>query len=263
MKPEAELDEEDEDGGQDDDSKSKKSKRGAELCPAAGPGSCVIHDITPAGQTEGRKACRHHVAVPPGMDVEEIKAPPPARTPAKEYKFVLDPFQRAAVNSLEKGQSVLVSAHTSAGKTAVAEYAIAMALRDKQRVVYTSPIKALSNQKFRELTDEFADVGLMTGDVTINPEASLLGMTTEILRSMLYRGSELMREVVWIIYDEIHYMRDRERGVVWEESIVLVPSKIRFVFLSATIPNAPDFACWVARVHMQPCNLAWRFRCVL
>ncbi|KAJ1469732.1 P-loop containing nucleoside triphosphate hydrolase protein, partial [Baffinella frigidus] len=89
---------------------------------------------------------------------------------------------------------VLVAAHTSAGKTAVAEYAIAMALRDNQRVVYTSPIKALSNQKFRELTDEFQDVGLMTGDVTINPDATLLVMTTEILRSMLYRGSELVRE---------------------------------------------------------------------
>ena len=256
---EQDEDEEDEDGeeGGDEDKKTKKSKKDVDLCPAAGPGSCVIHDITPPGQTEGRKACRHHVAVPPGMDIEDITAQPPARTPAKEYKFVLDPFQRAAVNCLEKGQSVLVSAHTSAGKTAVAEYAIAMALRDKQRVVYTSPIKALSNQKFRELTDEFTDVGLMTGDVTINPEASLLVMTTEILRSMLYRGSELMREVVWIIYDEIHYMRDRERGVVWEESIVLVPSKIRFVFLSATIPNAPDFACWISRVHMQPCNVVY------
>jgi hypothetical protein len=161
------------------------------------------------------------------------------------------------VSCLEKQQSVMVAAHTSAGKTAVAEYAIAMALRDNQRVVYTSPIKALSNQKFRELTDEFQDVGLMTGDVTINPDATLLVMTTEILRSMLYRGSELVREVVWIIYDEVHYMRDRERGVVWEESIVMVPSSIRFVFLSATLPNAPDFASWVARVHMQPCNVIY------
>jgi ATP-dependent RNA helicase DOB1 len=248
---------EDDEEGEGGNAGTKKSKKFAELCPAAGPGSCTIHDITPANQTEGRKACRHHVAVPPGMDLEVIRAPPPARVPAKEYKFELDPFQRAAVNCLEKGQSVLVSAHTSAGKTAVAEYAIAMALRDKQRVVYTSPIKALSNQKFRELTDEFTDVGLMTGDVTINPEASLLVMTTEILRSMLYRGSELTRELVWIIYDEVHYMRDRERGVVWEESIVLVPSKIRFVFLSATIPNAPDFALWVARLHMQPCNVVY------
>lgn len=93
----------------------------------------------------------------------------------------------------------------------VAEYAIAMALRDKQRVIYTSPIKALSNQKYRELLIKFKDVGLMTGDVTISPNASCLVMTTEILRSMLYKGSEVMREVGWVIFDEIHYMKDKER----------------------------------------------------
>lgn len=88
-------------------------------------------------------------------------------------------------------------------------YAIAMALRDKQRVIYTSPIKALSNQKYRELSEEFNDVGLVTGDVTLDPHASCVVMTTEILRSMLYRGSEIMREVGWVIFDEIHYMRDK------------------------------------------------------
>tara|TARA_B110000459_G_C16580623_1_gene481113 strand:- start:1519 stop:1860 length:342 start_codon:yes stop_codon:yes gene_type:complete len=101
----------------------------------------------------------------------------------------------------------MVAAHTSAGKTVVAEYAIAMALRDGQRVVYTSPLKALSNQKFRELKEEFTDVGLMTGDTVINETASCLVMTTEVLRSMLYRGGEVMREVGWVIFDEIHYMR--------------------------------------------------------
>jgi ATP-dependent RNA helicase DOB1 len=128
---------------------------GSPLCPAAGPGSVQIHDITPADAESGRKAHRHHVAVPPTMTIEEVLRATPPLAPAKEYSFQLDPFQSAAVKCLERGQSVLVSAHTSAGKTAVAEYAIAMALRDKQRVVYTSPIKALSNQKFRELTDEF------------------------------------------------------------------------------------------------------------
>ncbi|CAE7936852.1 mtr4, partial [Symbiodinium sp. KB8] len=131
--------------------------------------------------------------------------------PAKTYPFTLDPFQQEAIGCLERDESVLVSAHTSAGKTVVAEYAIAMALRDKQRVIYTSPIKALSNQKYRDLYEEFSDVGLMTGDVTISPNASCLVMTTEILRSMLYRGSEILREVKWIIFDEIHYMRDSER----------------------------------------------------
>lgn len=129
--------------------------------------------------------------------------------PAKKYPFKLDPFQKEAINCIDNNQSVLVSAHTSAGKTVNALYAIAMALRDNQRVIYTSPIKALSNQKFRELSDEFHDVGLMTGDVTLNPDASCIVMTTEILRSMLYRGSEIMREVGWVIFDEIHYMRDK------------------------------------------------------
>jgi hypothetical protein len=90
--------------------------------------------------------------------------------------------------------------------------------------------------------EEFSDVGLMTGDVTIAPNASCLVMTTEVLRSMLYRGSEIIREVAWVIFDEIHYMRDRERGVVWEESIIMMPHNVRFVFLSATIPNSKEFA---------------------
>lgn len=141
-----------------------------------------------------------------------------------------------------------MAAHTSAGKTAVAEYAIALSKRDNQKVIYTSPIKALSNQKFRELSEEFGDVGLVTGDVSINQNAACLVMTTEILRSMLYRGSEIIREVAWVIFDEVHYMRDKERGVVWEETIILLNEKIRFVFLSATIPNAPEFAEWICKI---------------
>ncbi|KAL8003220.1 putative Helicase superfamily, ATP-binding domain, ATP-dependent RNA helicase Ski2 [Plasmopara halstedii] len=180
-----------------------------------------------------------------------------AKNPAKTYPFTLDPFQQQAVDYIEAGESVLVSAHTSAGKTAVAEYAIAKSLRDKQRVIYTSPIKALSNQKYRDLEEEFGDVGLMTGDITINPSATCLIMTTEILRSMLYRGSEIMREVAWVIYDEIHYMRDKERGVVWEESIILLPHKVRFVFLSATIPNSKEFAGWICHIHHQPCHVVY------
>ena len=179
------------------------------------------------------------------------------RPPAKVYPFTLDPFQQTAINYVEKNESVLVAAHTSAGKTVVAEYAIAKSLRDGQRVVYTSPIKALSNQKYRDLQEEFDDVGLMTGDITINPSATCLVMTTEILRSMLYRGSEVMREVAWVIYDEVHYMRDKERGVVWEESIILLPHKVRFVFLSATIPNARQFVSWIAKIHHQPCHVVY------
>ena len=143
---------------------------------------------------------------------------------------------------------MLVAAHTSAGKTVVAEYAIALSLKNKQRVIYTTPIKALSNQKYREFYEEFSDVGLMTGDVTINPTASCLIMTTEILRSMLYRGSEVMREVGWVIFDEIHYMRDKERGVVWEETIILLPNEVKYCFLSATIPNSREFAEWIVKI---------------
>ncbi|CAM9104113.1 unnamed protein product [Choristocarpus tenellus] len=181
----------------------------------------------------------------------------PSAKPAKEYPFILDPFQKQAIQYIERNESVLVSAHTSAGKTVNAEYAIAKCLRDKQRVIYTSPIKALSNQKFRDLQEEFGDVGLMTGDITINPSATCLIMTTEILRSMLYRGSEVMREVAWVIYDEIHYMRDKSRGVVWEESIILLPHKVRFVFLSATIPNSKEFCGWIAKTHHQPCHVVY------
>jgi ATP-dependent RNA helicase DOB1 len=162
-----------------------------------------------------------------------------------------------SIAAIERNESVLVSAHTSAGKTVVAEYAIAQSLKEKQRVIYTSPIKALSNQKYRELAAEFKDVGLMTGDVTINPTASCIVMTTEILRSMLYRGSEVMREVAWVIFDEIHYMRDKERGVVWEETIILLPDKVHYVFLSATIPNALQFAQWITKIHTQPCHVVY------
>lgn len=201
---------------------------------------------------------RHQVALPPAFSgYVPLSQHVPPDPPAREYPFTLDPFQRTAIHSIQRGESVLVSAHTSAGKTVVAEYAIAQCLKNGQRVVYTSPIKALSNQKFRELTADFGDVGLMTGDVTINPSASCLVMTTEILRSMLYRGSEIMREVAWVVFDEIHYMRDKERGVVWEETIILLPRKVRYVFLSATIPNAFQFASWIATTHNQPCHVVY------
>ncbi|XP_071837928.1 exosome RNA helicase MTR4-like [Apostichopus japonicus] len=204
---------------------------------------------------EAEEGCTHEVSIPTEDEFEPLK--PSGNKPAKDYPFILDPFQREALKCLENSQSVLVSAHTSAGKTVVAEYAIAMSLRDKQRVIYTTPIKALSNQKYRELFEEFQDVGLMTGDVTINPTASCLVMTTEILRSMLYRGSEVMREVAWVIFDEIHYMRDKNRGVVWEETIILLPDNVHYVFLSATIPNARQFAEWICHLHKQPCHVVY------
>ncbi|VDO26325.1 unnamed protein product [Brugia timori] len=204
-------------------------------------------------ESEGN--CSHEIVLPPNMEYVPLK--PRTTAPAKMYEFQLDAFQREAITCIDNSHSVLVSAHTSAGKTVVALYAIAMSLRDKQRVIYTSPIKALSNQKYRELEEEFGDVGLMTGDNTLNPDASCIVMTTEILRSMLYRGSEIMREVGWVIFDEIHYMRDKERGVVWEETIILLPDTVHYVFLSATIPNARQFADWVVYLHDQPVHVIY------
>lgn len=209
----------------------------------------TIHTL----KTQG--SCTHEVAVPPSQEFLPLKAA--TREPAKTYPFTLDSFQTEAILCIENSQSVLVSAHTSAGKTVTAEYAIALSLKEKQRVIYTTPIKALSNQKYREFYEEFKDVGLITGDVTINPTASCLIMTTEILRSMLYRGSEITREVGWVIFDEIHYMRDKERGVVWEETIILLPDNVHYVFLSATIPNARQFAEWIAHLHKQPCHVVY------
>lgn len=123
---------------------------------------------------------RHQVALPPDYDYVPISEHKPPETPARTWQFTLDPFQQVSTASIERGESVLVSAHTSAGKTVVAEYAIAQSLNNNQRVIYTSPIKALSNQKYREFSAEFGDVGLMTGDVTINPTATCLVMTTEV-----------------------------------------------------------------------------------
>ncbi|GMP47214.1 hypothetical protein CsSME_00015073 [Camellia sinensis var. sinensis] len=210
------------------------------------------------------RTCVHEVAVPSGYASTKdesihgtLSNPVYTGEMAKTYPFDLDPFQQVSVACLERNESVLVSAHTSAGKTAVAEYAIAMAFRDKQRVIYTSPLKALSNQKYRELNQEFSDVGLMTGDVTLSPNASCLVMTTEILRGMLYRGSEVLKEVSWVIFDEIHYMKDRERGVVWEESIIFLPPAIKMVFLSATMSNATEFVEWICNLHKQPCHVVY------
>jgi antiviral helicase SKI2 len=168
---------------------------------------------------------------------------------ARTWPFELDTFQQEAVYHLEQGDSVFVAAHTSAGKTVVAEYAIAMANRNMTKAIYTSPIKALSNQKFRDFKETFpeVDVGLITGDVQINAEANCLIMTTEILRSMLYRGADLIRDVEFIIFDEVHYVNDIDRGVVWEEVIIMLPDHVKFILLSATVPNTYEFANWIGR----------------
>ncbi|KAJ5569779.1 uncharacterized protein N7459_009209 [Penicillium hispanicum] len=170
---------------------------------------------------------------------------------AREWPFELDTFQKEAVYHLENGDSVFVAAHTSAGKTVVAEYAIALAAKHMTKAIYTSPIKALSNQKYRDFRTTFDDVGILTGDVQINPEASCLIMTTEILRSMLYRGADLIRDVEFVIFDEVHYVNDLERGVVWEEVIIMLPEHVTLILLSATVPNTHEFASWVGRTKKK------------
>jgi len=211
------------------------------------------------------KSIRHEVVfprgypIPPVSDDEPIyRCRPPDVMPIS-YPYSLDPFQVRAVGAIHRRESVLVSAHTSAGKTTVAEYAVAQCIQGHQKVIYTSPIKALSNQKYQELTARFPgqSVGIMTGDVTINRDANILVMTTEVLRNMLQQGAELLRELGFVVFDEVHYMRNSERGVVWEDTISMLSSRVRFVFLSATIPNAVEFACWVAMLHSQPVHVIY------
>lgn len=161
------------------------------------------------------------------------------------FKFTLDPFQKLSCLSVYRNENILVCAHTASGKTLVAEYAIHLALQQNKKVIYTSPIKALSNQKYHELSNIYKNVGLITGDTTLNPTADILVMTTEILRNMLYR--QMLSNLFYIIFDEIHYMTDKERGVVWEECIILSPAPN--IFLSATLENAEEFGAWVSAVQ--------------
>jgi len=170
---------------------------------------------------------------------------------ARKFPFELDTFQKQAILPLERHESVFVAAHTSAGKTVIAEYAIALAQRHMTKVVYTSPIKALSNQKFRDFKNTFQDVGILTGDVQIRPDAGCLVMTTEILRSMLYNGSDVIRDIEWVIFDEVHYINDAMRGVVWEEVLIMLPEHVGIILLSATVPNTYEFADWIGRTKQK------------
>ncbi|KAF9402960.1 hypothetical protein BGX21_007843 [Mortierella sp. AD011] len=199
-----------------------------------------------AAQTKGREWA-HVVDVNEAFDDFYTLVPEMAHP----FPFELDTFQKRAVYHLEKGECVFVAAHTSAGKTVVAEYAIALAAKHMTKAIYTSPIKALSNQKFRDFKNTFEEVGILTGDVQINPEASCLIMTTEILRSMLYRGADLIRDVEFVIFDEVHYVNDLERGVVWEEVIIMLPAHVTLILLSATVPNTKEFADWVGRTKKK------------
>ncbi|MFP4523873.1 MAG: DEAD/DEAH box helicase [Candidatus Woesearchaeota archaeon] len=164
--------------------------------------------------------------------------------------FVLDPFQEDAIRAVEDNHSVVVSAATGTGKTLIADYTIDKFLDKDRRIVYTAPIKALSNQKFKDFKRDYGEenVGIMTGDVVVNPDAPLLVMTTEIYRNMLLARDIMVDEISYVVFDEIHYMNDPERGTVWEESIIFSPEHVRFLCLSATIPNAEQFASWIQSI---------------
>jgi len=165
----------------------------------------------------------------------------------------LDPFQIEAVESINRGQSVIVAAPTGCGKTVIAEYAAEKAIEQGQRLVYTAPIKALSNQKFRDFRRRFGPqkVGIHTGDVSLNPTAPLLIMTTEIFRNLILERSSRLNDVRWCVFDEIHYLDDPDRGTVWEESIILALGSIGFICLSATIPNLREVAGWMQLVRNE------------
>ncbi len=170
---------------------------------------------------------------------------------SRTLDFELDDFQREACRSLQEGRGVLVAAPTGAGKTIVGEFAIYLALERGLKAFYTTPIKALSNQKFSELAAKYgaASVGLLTGDTTINGEAPVVVMTTEVLRNMLYADSETLGDLGYVVMDEVHYLADRFRGAVWEEVIIHLPSEVQVASLSATVSNAEEFGAWLDTVR--------------
>src|SRR5438874_6101703 len=167
------------------------------------------------------------------------------------YEFELDDFQVRAITALDRGESVLVAAPTGSGKTVVAEHAIAAAVRSGRKAFYTTPIKALSNQKYGDLVRVHGNekVGLLTGDNSINGDAPVVVMTTEVLRNMVYANSPALRGLRYVVLDEVHYIQDAYRGPVWEEVIIHLPRSARLVCLSATVSNAEELADWISTVR--------------
>ncbi len=163
-----------------------------------------------------------------------------------------DPFQEKAIAAINEGSSVIVCAPTGAGKTAIAEHTIERCLERGEKVIYTSPVKALSNQKFRDFSKNYPDkVGILTGDVNINSDAPTLIMTTEIFRNKILEKESSLKHYTWIIFDEIHYLDDIERGSVWEESLIFLPDHMRILGLSATIPNVHELVGWLKSIHQH------------
>ena len=188
------------------------------------------------------------------------------------YPFELSAFQKHAIDAIENGKHVLITAHTGSGKTLPAAYAIQKFCKLGKKVIYTSPIKALSNQKFNEFTKKFPEIsfGIITGDIKFNPEADCVIMTTEILRNNLFNKKtceqgtkqplqfemDIENELACVIFDEIHYINDKERGKIWEETIMMLPENVLIVMLSATINKAENFAKWGVDIKKQEVYLS-------
>src|SRR5690349_2914605 len=202
-------------------------------------------DVSPAERYAASKRRAARVAEFPALDDFML-----------DVGFDLDDFQRQACEALERGSGVLVCAPTGAGKTVVGEFAVHLALRAsesgvRRKCFYTTPIKALSNQKYHDLVERYGadQVGLLTGDNSINGEAPVVVMTTEVLRNMLYAGSPTLRGLSHVVMDEVHYLADRFRGAVWEEVILHLPDGVSLISLSATVSNAEEFADWLVTVR--------------
>jgi superfamily II RNA helicase len=184
-------------------------------------------------------------------DAAPVPRSEPEPPPIQFKGYTLNDFQVRAAQAIEAGKNVLLAAPTGSGKTLVAEYAIASAMQQGRRAIYTSPIKALSNQKFRDFKNEGLRVGLMTGDLTLDPDAPIVIMTTEIFRNAVFEDPKRFADTDFAIFDEVHFVDDVERGTVWEESLIFAPPHVRFLGLSATIANLHEFGGWIASVREQ------------
>ena len=184
-------------------------------------------------------------------DAKQRSSHPLTQEFVDSFDFAFDSFQLAACNSVEDGHGVLVAAPTGAGKTVVGEFASFLALKQGKKCFYTTPIKALSNQKYQEFVERFGstNVGLLTGDTNINSEAPILVMTTEVLRNMLYQGSNTLVNLGSVVMDEVHYLADKFRGAVWEEVLIHLMESVQVISLSATVSNAEEFGEWLGEVR--------------